>query len=193
MFSIVYLGHRKKYEKNKRRRINDKNNPFLDQGYVCCSTYGKPRSKGFHNMYYNKIFEENDLPRIRFHDLRHTYATLLLTNNHGVKAVSELLGHGSTIITTKVYFDKSKVIIDCSEKMNDYVNRVIPKEEKKAMKFCLIIWIRIWSLQNIYNKLLDKYILNKIVVVTFLFSFEIRGKIRLDNFFMCYFVLFGVI
>ena len=43
------------------------------------------------------------------------------------------------------------------------------------------------------NKLLDKYILNKIVVVTFLFSFEIRGKIRLDNFFMCYFVLFGVI
>ncbi len=61
------------------------------------------------------------------------------------------------------------------------------------MKFCLIIWIRIRSFQNIYNKLLDKYILNKIVVVTFLFSFEIRGKIRLDNFFMCYFVLFGVI
>lgn len=130
LFEVI-LEERKKYEKNKRRRINDKNNPFLDQGYVCCSTYGKPRSKGFHNRYYNKIFEENDLPRIRFHDLRHTYATLLLTNNHGVKAVSELLGHGSTIITTKVYFDKSKVIIDCSEKMNDYVNRVIPKEEKK--------------------------------------------------------------
>ena len=87
--------------------------------------------------YYNKIFEENDLPRIRFHDLRHTYATLLLTNNHGVKAVSELLGHGSTIITTKVYFDKSKVIIDCSEKMNDYVNRVIPKEEKKSNEILL--------------------------------------------------------
>ena len=125
------IEERKKYEKNKRRRINDKNNPFLDQGYVCCSTYGKPRSKGFHNRYYNKIFEENDLPRIRFHDLRHTYATLLLTNNHGVKAVSELLGHGSTIITTKVYFDKSKVIIDC------YVNRVIPKEEKKSNEILL--------------------------------------------------------
>ncbi|MFR5985327.1 MAG: tyrosine-type recombinase/integrase [Bacilli bacterium] len=136
LFEVI-LEERKKYEKNKRRRINDKNNPFLDQGYVCCSTYGKPRSKGFHNRYYNKIFEENDLPRIRFHDLRHTYATLLLTNNHGVKAVSELLGHGSTIITTKVYFDKSKVIIDCSEKMNDYVNRVIPKEEKKSNEILL--------------------------------------------------------
>ena len=119
LFEVI-LEERKKYEKNKRRRINDKN-----------------RSKGFHNRYYNKIFEENDLPRIRFHDLRHTYATLLLTNNHGVKAVSELLGHGSTIITTKVYFDKSKVIIDCSEKMNDYVNRVIPKEEKKSNEILL--------------------------------------------------------
>lgn len=136
LFEVI-LEERKKYEKNKRRRINDKNNPFLDQGYVCCSTYGKPRSKGFHNRYYNKIFEENDLPRIRFHDLRHTYATLLLTNNYGVKAVSELLGHGSTIITTKVYFDKSKVIIDCSEKMNDYINRVIPKEEKKSNEILL--------------------------------------------------------
>ncbi len=61
-----------KLTETQRRRINDKNNPFLDQGYVCCSTYGKPRSKGFHNRYYNKVFEENDLPRIRFHDLRHT-------------------------------------------------------------------------------------------------------------------------
>ena len=44
LFEVI-LEERKKYEKNKRRRINDKNNPFLDQGYVCCSTYGKPRSK----------------------------------------------------------------------------------------------------------------------------------------------------
>ena len=56
LFEVI-LEERKKYEKNKRRRINDKNNPFLDQGYVCCSTYGKPRSKGFHNRYYNKIFD----------------------------------------------------------------------------------------------------------------------------------------
>ena len=33
--------------------------------------------------------------------------------------------------------NKSKVIIDCSEKMNDYVNRVIPKEEKKSNEILL--------------------------------------------------------
>ena len=27
--------------------INNKNNPFQDLGYICCSTYGRPRSKGY--------------------------------------------------------------------------------------------------------------------------------------------------
>ena len=123
------LSEKQKYEKNRRRRINDKNNPFYDHNYICCSTYGKPRSKGFHRKYYLKLLEDNNLPKIRFHDLRHTYSTLLLINNFDLKAVSELLGHASTIITSNVYFDKNKVIIDCTDEMNDYINKVKPKED----------------------------------------------------------------
>lgn len=77
-----------------------------------------------------------------------------------------MLGHGSTIITTKVYFDKSKVIIDCSEKMNDYVNRVIPKEEKKSNEILLNNLDTNLIVSKYLDKLLDKYILSKIVVVT---------------------------
>jgi integrase len=43
------------------------------------------------------------LPVIRFHDLRHTAATLLLTVGVNVKVVSERLGHESVEITLKVY------------------------------------------------------------------------------------------
>ena len=55
---LVYnaiLEERAKYEKNKRRRINDKHNPFRDLDYVCCSTYGKPRSRGFIFSYFENI------------------------------------------------------------------------------------------------------------------------------------------
>lgn len=72
------INEKKKYEKNKNRRINDKTNSFYDYNYICCSTYGKPRSKDFHRKYYIKLLKENNLPNIGFHDLRHTYATLLL-------------------------------------------------------------------------------------------------------------------
>jgi integrase len=43
------------------------------------------------------------LPRIRFHDLRHTCATLLLLADERTKVVSERLGHASTQVTEAIY------------------------------------------------------------------------------------------
>jgi integrase len=43
------------------------------------------------------------LPDIRFHDLRHTAATLLLSRGVHVKVVSEMLGHADISITLRVY------------------------------------------------------------------------------------------
>ena len=43
------------------------------------------------------------LPEIRFHDLRHTCATLLLSKNVNPKVVSEMLGHASIAITLDTY------------------------------------------------------------------------------------------
>lgn len=125
------LEEKKKYERNRSRRINDKHNTFQDLGYICCSTYGHPRSKGFHVRYYKALLQENNLPKIRFHDLRHTYATLLLINNYDLKAVSQLLGHASTIITANVYFDKEKIVIDCTEEITKYITKVKPKESQE--------------------------------------------------------------
>ena len=43
------------------------------------------------------------LPQVRFHDLRHTCATLLLSKNVNPKVVSEMLGHASIAITLDTY------------------------------------------------------------------------------------------
>ena len=43
------------------------------------------------------------LPQIRFHDLRHTCATLLLSKNVNPKIVSEMLGHATIAITLDTY------------------------------------------------------------------------------------------
>jgi integrase len=49
-----------------------------------------------------KALGEDQLPRIRLHDLRHTHATLLLAAGEPVKVVSERLGHASATITLTV-------------------------------------------------------------------------------------------
>ena len=50
-----------------------------------------------------KILKRVGLPHIRFHDLRHTCATLLLTKGVHLKFVQELLGHATISITLDRY------------------------------------------------------------------------------------------
>lgn len=49
------------------------------------------------------LLERAELPRIRFHDLRHTAATLMMLSGVPVKAVSEMLGHSSITLTLDTY------------------------------------------------------------------------------------------
>lgn len=60
----------------------------------------KPRylSDGF-----KRILEQNGLRRIRFHDLRHTCASLLLANNVPMKKIQEWLGHSEFSTTAHIY------------------------------------------------------------------------------------------
>jgi integrase len=53
--------------------------------------------------YFKKLLRKADLPNVRFHDLRHTCATLLLTKGVHPKIVQEMLGHSSIIITLDTY------------------------------------------------------------------------------------------
>lgn len=52
---------------------------------------------------FTPLLEQAALPSIRFHDLRHTCATLLLSRNVNPKIVSEMLGHATIAITLDTY------------------------------------------------------------------------------------------
>ena len=119
---------RKEYEKNRHRRINDKNNPFRDWDYICCSSYGNPRSKTFHVEYFNRLLEINNLPKIRFHDLRKTYSTVLYKEKFSGKAISKLMGHASEIITADVYGDKKNIVCESLPSLEAYIEEVVPKD-----------------------------------------------------------------
>ena len=120
------LEERKTYEKNRRRRPKE----FRDWNYICCSTYGNPRSKGFHQKYYKDLLKSLDLPDIHFHQLRNTYATILLKNSFNSKGVSHLLGHAKEIISVDVYGDTQEIIEDCLDILEPFIEEVIPKERK---------------------------------------------------------------
>ena len=50
-----------------------------------------------------RVLKRAGLPRIRFHDLRHTFATMALQNGVDIKTVSSMLGHYSAGFTLDTY------------------------------------------------------------------------------------------
>lgn len=123
------LKERQVYEANRNRRKGE----FQDLDYICCSTYGRPRSKGFHCKYYKQLLAESGLPDIRWHDLRSTYCTLLLKEEFNPKAVSKLMGHAKELITMDVYADNREIIADGVPEIEAYMEMVLPNMEESEL------------------------------------------------------------
>ena len=74
-----------------------------DYGLVFPSTAGTPVSHRNLIRQLKSLVAQTDLPEIRFHDLRHTCATMLLEAGTHPKHVQECLGHSSITITLDTY------------------------------------------------------------------------------------------
>ena len=71
--------------------------------YVFSSPTGGPISPDSVLHMLHRVLKRASLPEVRFHDLRHTFATLALQNGVDVKTVSGMLGHYSAGFTLDTY------------------------------------------------------------------------------------------
>jgi integrase len=77
---------------------------YEDQGLVFTTGTGGPiNPSNLRQRSLAPLLKKAGLPHIRFHDLRHTCATLLLSKNTHPKFVQELLGHATRAITLDTY------------------------------------------------------------------------------------------
>ncbi len=76
---------------------------WQDQDLVFCNQVGGPLDPSWQRQTFYDALRLADLPTIRFHDLRHTAATLLLVRGVHFKVVSEMLGHATVTLTLDTY------------------------------------------------------------------------------------------
>lgn len=76
---------------------------YGDRGLVFCHPDGRPYHPDRFSREFDRRIARHGVPRIRLHDLRHTWATLALQAGVDVKIVSERLGHASATITWDIY------------------------------------------------------------------------------------------
>jgi integrase len=97
----LLLKHKEEQEKIKKLIGTD----YIDNDLVCCHNDGRPLNPKNFSKKFKRFLEKNGFPLIRFHDLRHSYATLMLKSNVDLKVTSAMLGHSSVTITADIYQD----------------------------------------------------------------------------------------
>jgi len=90
-----------------------------ERGLVFCNTLGDYQNTQYLGMLFRALLKEAGLPRIRFHDLRHSAATLLLSMGVHPKVVQELLGHSNISMTMDTY---SHVLPSMQQEAMDKLN-----------------------------------------------------------------------
>ncbi|MBT2736190.1 site-specific integrase [Bacillus sp. ISL-7] len=76
---------------------------YEDHDLVICTKHGRPVQSSNLIRGFKKDVKKVGLPVIRFHDLRHTHATMLISQNINPKIISERLGHARIGITLDIY------------------------------------------------------------------------------------------
>lgn len=74
-----------------------------DNDYVICQKDGSPYKSDSFSLKFRRFLKSNDLKHIRFHDLRHINATIMLSLGISPKVAQERLGHSSYQITMDIY------------------------------------------------------------------------------------------
>lgn len=88
-----------KHREEKLKSGNVNNN----LGLVICTSTGNQTLPRSLSKVWDTLRNKSNLPKIKFHDLRHTHASLLLKQNVHPKIVSERLGHSSIQMTLDTY------------------------------------------------------------------------------------------
>ncbi len=100
------------------------------QDFVCVDKEGNLITPGYISWTFKKFLEKESLPRIRFHDLRHTNAVLLLSNGSSLEEVQQWLGHESYSTTDKYY---GGMLEETKKKASGILDGVLGEDQKVAV------------------------------------------------------------
>ena len=88
------------WQKVNQLRLGDS---YHKSDFVCTFEDGHVITRNYVSVTFRRKVRQLHFPVIRFHDLRHTFATIALSHNVHTKVVQEILGHASSRTTLDVY------------------------------------------------------------------------------------------
>ena len=127
---IILLEEKEKQEMYRRLFKKRYCRDYLD--YICVDQCGKLLRPNYVTEHFSWLIEKYGLRKVRFHDLRHTCASLLLSNGISMKQIQIWLGHSTFSATADIHAHLDYSAQEASANaMNGMFNRP-EKEEQLA-------------------------------------------------------------
>lgn len=109
----------KQYENKKLYKSQYKNS-----GFVCVNILGERLRLGYVSEHFQRVIKSKGLRQIRFHDLRHSCATILFNNNVQQRDVKDWLGHSSIATTDRYTHTTYANKLPVADKMNGIMPKI---------------------------------------------------------------------
>lgn len=100
---VIKMLRKLKLQKMEERMKADDLWEGGERFFVFSSWNGKPINPSSVKTWWKRFTDRHNLPYIRFHDLRHTSATLLINQGVHMKTISARLGHANILTTMNIY------------------------------------------------------------------------------------------
>ncbi len=133
VLSTFLLEVLKRHHASQEERRQATGNAWIANDLVFCGQYGEYLNPNRPSLWLKRLLKDAGIGPMRFHDLRHSAATLLLAMGVHVKVVQELLGHSTVAMTLNVYshvlptlqqdaMDKLSGLFDCDNSSDERGN-----------------------------------------------------------------------
>ena len=103
---------------------------YMDSGYVCVTPDGKPITPNAMSMHFRRMMAKSGLPPLRFHDLRHSVATLLHGAGRDIQDIQGWLGHSDISTTANIY---SHFLYSAKRDMADSIESALAGKRDSAV------------------------------------------------------------
>jgi len=102
---------------------------WTDTGRVFTREDGMPLRPGWISQRFGSVIAREGLPPVRFHDLRHGAASMLLAARVPPKVISEILGHATVAFTMDTYTEVADELADAAAAA---IAAIIPRQRKET-------------------------------------------------------------
>ncbi len=104
---------------------------WIESGKVFTANNGKPINPGTVSAWFYQFVRENNLPEVSVHSLRHTCASIMISNGVPITTTAKRLGHSTSATTSRIY---AHAIASADAATAQMIQSVLPIKRKNALQ-----------------------------------------------------------